>query len=280
MKTNLIVAVALGFGSIIRPGGAASQSPVDCKTYLNSLPKNLELVENAPQKYLMTAEYFNKDIYGNLWGKVKVTGEYTRGLGDGFVCWNNAYISQTNDPSGLYQEKEKQEYMENFRYVPSAHIVEESFFKDFPAGTANIFARNLIWDMFAIEKYAWKYLDSLELNKTFRATDLQGGFDMADIGAYDHTNVELVWTGISMINGNLCAIVEYRALDNKLEIDLSEFKSKGSEAYWGKTWISLETRQIEYAEMYSLTIQEMEGPGIPEKMLTSTKRAIAVEKIK
>lgn len=280
MKTNLIITVALAFGSIIQADYAAGQSPDNCKSYLNGLPKKMALEEKSPQKYLMTAEYFNKDIYGNLWGKVKATGEYTRGLEDGSVYWNNAFISQANNPSGMYQENVMQAHMENFRYVPSSEIVEESFFKDFPNDVANVYTRNLIWDMVAIEEYAWKYFDSLELNKTYCTPGIQGGFDMADIGAYNHEKVELIWTGISMINHTLCAVVEYRALDNKLELDLSEFKSRGSEAYWGKTWISLENKQIEYAEMFSLTIQEMEGAALPEKMMVSTKRAITVEKIK
>lgn len=280
MKTNFIIVVVLAFGLVFQPDYAQGQSPINCKTYLSSLPRHLALVEKAPQKYLMTAEYFNRDIYGNLWSKVKVTGEYTRGLDDGSVYWNNAYISQANNPSGPYHENAEQAYMENLRYTPSSQLLEESFFKGFPNDAANVLARNLIWDMCTIEEYAWKYFDSLELNKTYRIAGIQGGFNMADIGTYNHANVELNWTGISMMNHNLCAIIEYRSLDNKLQLDLSEFKSKGSESYWGKTWVSLETKQIEYAEMYSLTIQEMEGSGFPEKILVSTKRVITLEKIK
>ena len=169
--------------------------------------------------------------------------------------------------------------MEDFKYIPSSHLMEESFFKDFPNRPDNIFSRNLIWDMMIIERYAWNYFDTLEWNKTYIVPDMHGSSNMADIGTYNHAKVELNRIGISMMNNKLCAIIEYSALDNKLEINLKEMKSKGSELYWGKTWVSLENKQIEYAEMYSNTIQEMEIPGLPQKMLVSTKRILTLEKI-
>ncbi len=52
-------------GAIIKPGLANCQPPEHDYDCLNSLPKHLELKEKTPQKYLMTAEYFNKDIYEN-----------------------------------------------------------------------------------------------------------------------------------------------------------------------------------------------------------------------
>jgi hypothetical protein len=277
MKRNFIYSIILSVGSIILPGFANCQST---KNYVNSLPKHLKLEEKTPQKYLMTAEYFNKDIYGNPGSKVKVTGEYTRGLDSGYVCWNNAFVSHVNNPSESYQNSVKQDYMENFKYIPSSHLMEESCFINFPNHLDNIFSRNLIWDMMAIEGYAWNYFDALDLNKTYIIPDIRGTFKMADIGVYNHATIELIWIGISMMNNKLCAIIEYRALDNKIELNLKEMKSKGSELYWGKTWISLENKQIEYAEMFSNTIQEIEIQGLPEKMLVSTKRVLSLEKIK
>jgi len=232
------------------------------------------------QQYVMTAEYLNKDIYGNLQDKTKVSGEYTRDLKEGPVRWNNVYISHSDNQSGVYKENIKQEYMEGFGYVVSSLIMDETFFNDFPNQPDNVLARNLIWDMMMIEGYAWNYTDSLELNKTFVIPDIHGAFNMADIGSYDHEKNELKWIGTSMMNSILCNIIEYRALDNKLEINLSEMKSKGSELYWGNIWISQKDRKIEYAEIYSFTIQELEIQGLPQKILVSTKRVVTVEKKK
>lgn len=280
MRKNFICIIILSVGAIIQPGFANCQSTKNYKNYLNSLPKHLKLEEKTPQKYLMTAEYFNKDIYGNLQNKTKVTGEYTRGLKDGSVYWNNVFIANSTDQSGSYHESVKQDFMEDFKYVPSSHLMEESFFKNFTNHPENVLSRNLIWDMKMIEMYAWNYFDSLELNETYILPDIYGTFNMANIGTYNHAKIELNWIGISMINNKPCAIIEYRALDNKLELNLKEMKSKGSELYWGKTLISLENKQIEYAEIYSNTIQEMEIQGLSQKILMGTKRVVTLDKIK
>lgn len=56
--------------------------------------------------------------------------------------------------------------------------------------------------------------------------------------------------------------------------------SRGSELYWGKTWVSLENKQIEHAEMYSNTIQEMDIKDLDDKIVVSTNRILNLEKIK
>ena len=65
---------------IIYSGSLCSQKTTRIKKYLETLPKNLKLEEKAPQKYLMTAEYFKKHIYRNFNLKVRISGEYTRGI--------------------------------------------------------------------------------------------------------------------------------------------------------------------------------------------------------
>ena len=87
---------------------------------------------------------------------------------------------------------------------------------------------------------------SLQLNKTFVIPDIHRALNMADIGSYDHEKNELKWIGTSMMNSTLCNIIEYRALDNKLEIKLNEMKSKGSELYWGNIWISQKDRVSDF----------------------------------
>ena len=102
---------------------------------------------------------------------------------------------------------------------------------------------------------------------------------MADIGTYAHNEIQICWTGISAMNDELCAVLEYRALDNKIELSMDGFKTKGTEQYWGTTWISLKTRSVEAAVMYSGTIQEIDIRGMKDKLLVKTIREIQVEKI-
>lgn len=236
-------------------------------------------VSNALQKYRMTAVYTNRDLYGNFMEKTKVSGDYTRGLENGLVQWNNVYISGSKNfqepfPSGI-----KQEYIENLKYVPSSKMLDAEAFKNFPANPMSVLAKNLIWDMMTIEGFAWDYLDSLKLNRNYRIPDIMGEFAMADIGTYSHTEIQLCWTGISAMNDELCAVIEYRAIDNKIEMSMAGLKTKGTEQYWGTVWVSLKTRLIESAVMYGGTIQEIEVTGLTDKFLVKTIRELWVEKI-
>jgi hypothetical protein len=61
------------------------------------------------------------------------------------------------------------------------------------------------------------------------------------------------------MNDELCAVIEYRAIDNMIKLEMDQMKTNGTEQYRGTTWISLSTRQIEYAEMYC---DSMAGTGI------------------
>lgn len=95
----------------------------------------------------------------------------------------------------------------------------------------------------------------------------------------------LIFLGIlipvmSFGNSELCAVIEYRALNNKVEVAVGNIKTKGTEQYWGNTWISLKTKQLEFGEIYSSTFQEIEVNGMKDKLLAKTIRELKVERIK
>jgi hypothetical protein len=263
---------------IILPSVANGQTEkAVIKKYLKELPG--APVNSSFQKYRMTAIYTNRDLYGNFTGKTKVTGDYTLGLENGLVAWNNVFISASNKFSEPFPTGTKQDYMENMKYVPSPKMLEKESLNNFPSSTESVFARNLIWDMMAIEGFAWDYNDSLSLNRIYRIPEIKGEFSMADIGTYSHNDVQVCWTGISAFDDELCSVIEYRAIDNLLEINMDQVKTKGTEQYWGTIWLSLETGMIEYADMYSGSMQEISVPGLENKFLVKTIRELWVEKI-
>ena len=178
-----------------------------------------------------------------------------------------------------FPEGTKQQYIEDFRYVPSPKMLQPSAFKDFPSDPDAVYSRNLIWDMMGIENFAWDFSDSLRLNKIYRITGPANEFNMADIGSYSHAEIQICWTGISEVNGVLCSIIEFRAIDNKIELNMDALKTKGTEQYWGTVWLSLADRLIEHAEMYGGTIQEIEITGMDNKFLVKTIRELWVDKI-
>ena len=263
---------------IIVPSVSNGQSEKSViKKYLSELPS--VKVSNALTKYRMTAVYTNRDLYGNFTGKTKVTGDYTRGLPGDTVVWNNVYISVSQKLDEPFPQGSKKDYIENFKYIPSPEMLKEEAFKNFPVTPENVFARNLIWDMYSFETFAWSYFDSLKLNVTFVIPDINGKFDMAGIGNYSHNKIMLCWEGISVINNELCAVIDFNAIDNKIELNMDQIKTKGTEQYWGTILLSLKTKNIEHAVMYSGTMQEIEVKGMKDKFLVKTIRELEVDKI-
>ncbi len=283
MKNNLLLRIAgiIFLAGIIFSGPVFGQSEKGVvNKYMKELPHGRPDFSDGPQKYRMTAVYTNRDLYGNFTGKTKVTGDYTCGLENGMASWNNVSIANSSSFSESFPEGVKQEYMENMKYLPAKGLLEEQAFSNFPENPENVFARNLLWDMACIEGFAWEYSDSLELNRKYIIPDIKGEFEMADIGTYNHTDIQLCWTGISYLNKEMCAVIEYRAIDNRIKLKMDQMNTRGTEQYWGTTWISLRTRQIDYAEMYSGTIQEIELKGSRDKFLAKTIRVLWVERIK
>jgi hypothetical protein len=250
------------------------------KNYLTKLPPvNPEDNRNL-RTYRMTAIYTNMDIYGNYTGKIRVTGDYTCGISGGYSKWNNVWVSEVKNVSDPFPQGKNQDFMEDFKYIPSSGMMTQEDFKSFPSAIENIYARNLIWDMLSFELFAWRYDDSLKISVPYSIPDIKGGFNMAEIGKYSHNNIELCWKGISEVNGELCAIIDFNADDNRLEIAVDPVKTKGTEQYWGSVWISLKTKSIEKGIMYGGTLQEIEVKGMKDKFLAKTIRDLTVERIR
>ena len=103
---------------------------------------------------------------------------------------------------------------------------------------------------------------------------------MADIGTYSHSEIRLCRSGISAIDGEICAVIEYNAPDNKVEISMPGLKTRGTEEYWGTIWVSLKTGLIASAVMFSGTVQEISVEGMKDSILIRTTRDLRVEKIR
>jgi hypothetical protein len=230
-------------------------------------------------KYRMTAIYTNRDLYGNFTGKTLITGDCAMRSESDTITWNNVFLSSSDNYAEPFGQGKKLDYAENFSYVPSFKMLEAASFKGFPNSPEAVLAKNLVWDMMTIQEFGLKFLDSLKLNQVYRIRDTNGKFAMADVGNYTHTQIQLSWTGISVIDEEICAVVEYRAIDNMIELNMTGFKSEGTEQYWGTAWVSLKTGMIARADMYSGTIQELEISGMKDKLLVKTIRELQLDKI-
>ena len=234
-----------------------------------SLPQNLELKDEL-QKYVVTTDHLNTDIFGNFFNKMRVKGEYTRGLENGIVKWNNCTIAMAMNRDTEFPAGTPISYMEDFSYNVSENMLNAEAFANF--GENSAFAKNLIWDMMAIEGFGWSAWNKLKLNEPYSAKDFNGKMELAGQGSFENKDVILTWTGISKRNSENCAVIEYRTMNNPLDYSGEGMTMKGRSHYWGTIWISLEDKQIEHAVLYEDVVMEMNLPGQTNKQIMDATR--------
>jgi hypothetical protein len=229
------------------------------------------------QKYVVTTDHFNTDIFGNFFNKMRVKGEYTRGLGNGTVKWNNVSIAMAMSRDAEFPAGTPVGYMENFSYKPAEDMLNSDKFSTF--GENSAFTKNLVWDMMGIEGLGWATWDKLQLNVPYSAKEFNGKLDLAGKGSFENKNMIITWTGISQRNGEPCAVIEYRTFNNPLEYAGEGMALKGRSHYWGTIWVSLEDKQIEHAVLYEDVIMEMNLPGQTNKQIMNAVREISFVKV-
>jgi hypothetical protein len=240
------------------------------------LPQNLEL-KNELQKYVVTTDHFNTDIFGNFFNKMRVQGEYTRGLENGKAKWNNVSIATAMARDSEFPQGNPVAYMEDFTYNISPDMLKPEAFATF--GENSAFTKNLIWDMMGIEGFAWSSFEKLKLNVPYSNKLFNGKMDLAGQGPFENKDVQIMWTGISERNGETCAIIEYRTFNNPLEYAGEGMSMKGRSHYWGTIWVSLEDKQIEHAVLYEDVVMEMSLPEQSNKQIMNAVREISFVKV-
>ena len=277
LGTGLLLAALMFSTKVVE---AQSKFKIDDKTF-QSLPTNLPL-PGKPQRYHVTTDYYNHTLQGVFIDKLSVSGDFTTNLPENTEKWNNVEVAKSPQLTGEYGKGEPQLYIENFSYQPSDNILQPEFFKGFPLEAVQV--KNLVWDMAGIEAFAWGHLDSLKLNKTYEAKEMNGAANLAGLGTFKNNNIQLTWKGISMINNQLCGLIDFRAMDNPLEINMKmnnkDFSLKGVSHYWGTVYISLTEKTIEYTELLESVTMEMKWGDQPTSQYVYTTRFMKVEKIK
>jgi len=246
-----------------------------------SLSANLPLPA-TPQRYHVTTDYFNRTFQGIFIDKMRVSGDFTTNLPEKSEKWNNVTVAKSKQLDGQFGAGEPQPYIENFTYQPSDKILQPEFFKDFPLEAVHV--KNLVWDLAGVEAFAWGHLDSLKLNETYEAKQMNGTANLAGLGTFKNNNIQLTWKGISTVNNQLCGLVDFRAMDNPLEINMKmsgkDFSMKGVSHYWGTVYISLSEKTIEYTELLESVTMEVKLSDQPGSQYVYATRLMKVEKIK
>jgi hypothetical protein len=213
----------------------------------------------GPRTYHFTVDYNDADGVGQIVRRQRVTGDYTRGLPNNEVVWNNVTIADANAATGPFETPQKRDFMEGFRYrddLPGT--MAPDFFKSFPP--AAVLERNLVWDTGMFEWFGQNYLDQLRLDEPFH-TGADQDVKMPGVGTFRNHDVVLEWLGRGRRNGQDCALIEYRAFFNPVDITMGGMSMHARSDYWGQIWISLADRQIEYATLYEEVTGKMTLPG-------------------
>jgi hypothetical protein len=255
---------------------AQEKNKIDYLT-LKRLPSGLTLSEKNPYSYEVITDYYNNDILGNFKNKMQVRGIYTRGLENGNVRWNKVTISQSSTKDQPFPEGIKQDYMENFTYNSADNMLKAEAFNNFPP-TTGVFAKNMVWDVISFEMFAWTYYDSLQINIPYTAHQINEKLDIEGLGSFENKDIKLTWTGISTLNNKLCAVIEFLAMDNPLDIKTDFIDMKGRSHYWGTVWLSLSDKQVEHGVLYEDVNMELKMNDQEKSQLLNTTRKIYINK--
>jgi hypothetical protein len=120
--------------------------------------------------------------------------------------------------------------------------------------------RNLVWDTGMIELFGQDQFERLTLNTPYRLISSQD-INMPGVGTFHNRDVQLTWMGRSHRNGEECAVIGYRAFFNPLQIANGGMTLKGRSHYWGEIWVSVASKQIEYATLQEDVLGEMTLAG-------------------
>lgn len=236
--------------------GAWAQSSVAASW---SLPREVAISDAGSRAYRFTVDYQSANPQGAIVLRQRITGVYTRGLAGGEVEWKNVAQSEANGASGPFGAAQKRDFMQGMRYKNDLVVtMQPEFFKAFPA-TA-VYERNLVWDTGMIELFGQGYFDKLKLNQPYHAMTDQS-VKMPGLGTFHNRDVVLEWVGRSYRNGQDCALIDYRAFLNPLELAAGGMSLRARSDYWGQIWVSLKTKQIEYATLYENVSGELKLPG-------------------
>lgn len=228
------------------------------------------LAQAAPRTWHFTCDYYNLDVKGNLAGRQRYSASYTRGLRGDVVRWSDVTVASSSGWSDDFGPAQKQDFMEGFSYPWSKAAEDGSpdFFHGFPPMA--IQQRNLIWDTHMFEGFVAEF-DHLKPNIPYHVPNT-GAMNLAGAGTFRNRDLQLILTGSSKRNGQECAVIDYRAFFNTIEGKTPAFALVGRSDYWGQIWVSLATKQIEYATLYEEVLGELTLQGQEKPMTISVVR--------
>jgi hypothetical protein len=255
IKTNFLPIIICA-GSMLLAQPLRAQSP---STQTWDLPHATAVKDAGPRSYHFSVIYYTANRTGEVIHRQQVTGDYTRGLPNGEVQWKNVVDAQVDGATAPFPATPKSDFMEGFRYRNDiGATMSPDFFKSFPPSA--IMERNLVWDTGMFEMFGQEFFDQLKLNEPLHI-DKDQDVKLPDVGTFRNRDVVLEWVGRSQRNGQDCALIDYHAFFNPVTIAMGGMTMNARSDYWGEIWVSLATKQIEFATLNEEVNGEIKLPG-------------------
>lgn len=244
---------------------------------ISTLPHGTPVKDAGPRTYRFTVDYNMANTKGAITHRTRLTGDYTRGLPNGEVLWQNVAQADADGPTAPFTAAQNRDFMEGFRYRNDlGSTMKPDFFKGFPP-TA-VFERNLVWDTGMIEIFGQNYFDHLKLNEPYHPGS-DSDVNMPGVGTFHNRDIVLTWVGRSTRNGQDCALILYQAFFNPVNIANGGMTLEGRSDYWGEIWVSTATKQIEYGTVNEMVSGEMTLAGQNTPQIVNVFRIGTLEPI-
>ena len=242
------------------------------------LPPTAVIKGNGTRIYRFLIDYTYSDLAGHIRRRERVSADYTRGLPGDERAWNRVSVAQAPGADSPFGPAENRPWMENFRYrmTDPSETTKPGFFKALPPTALQ--ERNLVWDTQMFETFGQTQFGHLRLNEPYPFISSQD-VQLAGSGTFRNKDVQLTWIGFSERNHKRCALIDYRAFFNPLQITSSGFDFKGRSHYWGQIWVATSTRQIEYGTLYEDVLGEVKLPNQDAPLITNVFRSGTFEPI-
>ena len=246
--------------------------------YFNLKLKDITLIVPEKQEYdvvikRQTLHPVENKIYG---GEILKSTWWM--YGNDSIVWQNVRYSKIDD---ILQEPAQTVNWNEFngrshKIGAINEYMQEEFYSDIPAEKRE-WARMMTSDVPWFE-YGWSKLDSLEFQKEYFAKDMEN-LEAGIEGVYTFSSsyLKLIWSGITLHNNEICAIVKFESFTNKLTSYWEgQMTMTGRDLYYGELWISLNTKQTEYFRM----VEDVVGEFYPNKTLFEMQRTVTINKVK
>lgn len=208
-----------------------------------------------------------------------VTGRFITGIDSSFSKWMDVRIEELTDIKQEVSGGILLPDFNNLKYqIYNTEFLKEDFYSMISPDQRDL-AKWLVSDAMQMQGLAFWVFDTLRFIIKYQPQMLEDyKIEFEEWITFSSRYQQLLWSGITFYNNEICAIVKFESWYNPVEIDNPGIKLKGRSLYWGEMWISLSDKQVEYAIMFEDVVFRIDSPAFTAQQLIDLQREIVFEK--